>query len=269
MSITTYQHKQIQGFPGAVDGPIDHEFTRTRTNKMLAQAGTLTVGGTADDGIYSVTITNPADPEHPITVEFDRQDSETNNQIAAALAALLVKALMLKATVTVLNAVITVTFKNSNITYTVETADPGTGTLTWAQTQAAGGSSVPFGRFVRGGGDGVSFRPLVTGSVIADVIGVVVRELTVQNPETGIPPGREGAILGVGPILVLTEEDVTPADTVYIRKETSANGTEVGVVRKSADGGTAISAATVCKFDSTSAAGTVARVIVNIPLQAA
>lgn len=268
--ITQYAHKQIRGFAGAVDGPIDHEFTKTRTNPSLPQIGTLTVGGTAEDGTYSVTIVDPAAPDNPIAeVEFERGDSETNNQIAAALNVLLVKALLLKATVEVASAVNTISFENSDITYEVTASAPGSATLVWAETQAAGGTEIPFGRFVRGGGDGLTCRPLVTGSVIADVIGVVIRELTVQNPAEGVQPGSEASILGVGPILVKTEQDVTPADTVYIRKEAGDGGDEVGVVRKDADTSTAISAATIARFEESASAGSLVRVFIHIPLMAA
>lgn len=266
-----YQLNQPRGFEGQVDGPIDHEGTYARTNPAKAQEGTITIAGTADDGIYSFTVTDPNDPGHPITVEFERADGETNDQIAAALAAKAVLALLLKFTVSVATNVITLKANNADITYGVTTSAPGTGTATWAQTVAAGGVYLPFGRFVAGGGDGVTARPLKVGDTVANVIGVVVRELAVETrgsttESDGIPPGREAAVASRAPMLMYTEEAVTPADTCYARIVANGSNDQIGRVRKSADGGNAVDVHTIARFDESAAAGTMVRVLVFIPI---
>lgn len=252
--------EQGNGYAGQVDGPINHEFTFPRTNPAKPQKGTLTIGGTADDGDYTATFTNPQEPGWSVTGIFTRADSETNAEIAAALAADLQKKLILKATVTVLSLVITVTALNADVTYGVATADPGTGTLTWAQTVAPGGVVVPFGRMVKGDGTGLGFLPLESGDVIASVIGGVVRELTVENAESatgfdGVRVGYEAAIAAKGPMKFDCEEDVAPGDTAYIRIVASGTKTMIGALGKSADGGNCISAASIGKFAAASADG--------------
>lgn len=269
--LLNYAVQQPRGYEGQVDGPISHEDTFPRTNPAKAQKGTITIAGTASDGVYSATFVNPADPDVSYVGTFTRANSETNNQIAAALAADLVKKLFLKADVTVATNVITVDMKNADITYTVSTSAPGLGTATWAQTVAAGGSYIPFGRFVAGGGDGVTMRALQSGDTVANVAGVSVRELAVETrgsntADDGVPPGREGAVLSKGPILMYTEEAVTPADTCYARIIASGTNTEIGRVRKSADGGNAVDVSTIARFDESAAAGSIVRVLVNRPL---
>ena len=272
--ITSYPFQQGKNLPGTVDGPCDNHLNVSRTNPAKAQTGTLTVGGTASDGVYSASFYHPDEPDNPIVVSFTRAAGETNNQISAALAADAVKKLILKASVSVVNAVSTVAFGNPLITYTVTTSAPGTGTLAWAQTVAAGGVTLPFGRFVIGGDDGLTCLPVTTGVVIASVIGVVERVLTVQqNPDPtaddGFGPGRDVPIFAGGAIAIEVEEDVVPGDTVYIRIVASGLKTKLGVVGKSADGGNCISAASIARFDTAASAGETARVIVHIPLKAA
>lgn len=270
MSLYGNRLEQGLGYAGQIDGPINHEFTKARTNPAKPQKGTLTVGGTADDGTYSITVTNPQEPGWSISVSFLRAAAETNAQIAAALSVKLVKAFILKAGVTVLSNVITVEAKNTDITYAFSTSAPGTGTLVWAQTVAPGGTVQPFGRFYKGDGTGFGFAALESGDAIATVIGGLVRELTVENNQTiggfdGCRIGYEAAIAAMGPMLMDCEEDVTPADTVYIRRVASGNKTMIGAVGKSADGGNCISAATIARFAENSANGFV-RVDFFIPL---
>lgn len=270
MSLYGNRLEQGLGYAGQVDGPINHEFTRARTNPAKPQKGTLTVGGTASDGDYVITVTNPQEPGWSISVTFTRADSETNAQIAAALNTKLVKAFILKAGVTVLSNVITVEAKNTDITYSYATTAPGTGTLVWAQTVAPGGTVQPFGRFYKGDGTGFGFLALESGDTIGKVCGGLIRELTVENSQTiggfdGCRVGYEAALAGKGPMLIDCEEDVTPADVPYIRIVASGTKTMIGAVGKSADGGNCISAATIAKFTENSANGLV-RVDFFIPL---
>lgn len=266
-----YLSKQLRGFPGAPDGIISHEHTWSRLNPAKAQAGTLTVGGTAADGTYSAVFTDPNDPVNVITVSFLRAAGENNAAIAAALNAKALKAFVLRGAPTVVGAVVTIAMSNATVSYTVATSAPTDATLVWAETVAMGGVNIPFGRFVKGGGDGLTMVPLAVGATAAQVLGVLMRELTVaqtreQTEDDYLPPGRDGAVVGVGPMLVECEEAVTPADTVYVRIVASGTKTKIGVVGKSADGGNCISLASYARFDGSAAAGEVVRVISHIPL---
>lgn len=272
--ITSYPFSQGPNLPGTVDGPQVESMNISRCNPAVAQEGTLTVGGTAADGTYSASFYHPEELNNPIVVSFLRAAGETNAQIAAKLYADAVKKLALKATPSVLGAVVTVKFGNPLITYTVVTAAPGTGTLVWAQTVAAGGSTIPFGVFVKGGGDGLTAKIVSSGTTIGQVLGVVERKLTVQqNPDPtasdGVPVARDMSIIGGGPVRVLVEEDVTPADTPYIRIVASGNNTIVGILGKSADGGNCIDASSICKFETIAKKGETVRVRVWTPLKAA
>lgn len=272
--ITAYPFEQEEPLAGTVDGPHDPTLDVARTNPAVAQEGTLTVGGTASDGLYQAKFYHPDEPDNPIVAEFTRAAGETNAQIAAALAAEAVKKLILKAAVTVVGAVITAKFANSLVTYTVTTSAPGLGTLVWAQTVAAGGSLIPFGRFVVGGGDGITAKLPAAASTVGKVLGVVQRSLQVQqNPdptgEDGYGPGREMAILGSGHIRVEVEEDIAPGDTPYMRIIASGNKTKLGIVGKSADGGNCIDISSICSIDVGAKTGRRARLMIHIPLKAA
>ena len=272
----SYPVRQGKNRPGQVDGIINHENTITRTNPALAQQGTLTVGGTVADGVYSATFTPELDPDGgQIVVTFTREDGEANAAVAAALFADATKKFILQAEVTY-NGALVVTIKNLNtdIAYTVETAAPGGATLTWSQTQAPGGTKIPFGRFLVGDGTGENCKVVTGATVIGDVIGVAAANYQTQQAsptidptiEDGYDPGKEVSVYGVGPIDVLTEQAVTPADTVFIRIVASGNNTKLGIVRKDADGGNAITATTIAKFTDTAAAGETALIKVFIPL---
>ena len=268
---TKYLNKMVRGFAGAPDGVLSPEHLWSRVNPARAQTGTLTVGGVAADGTYSAVYTDPNDPEHPITVEFVRNAGETNAQIAAALNAAALKAFILRGAPTVVGAVVTIAMGNAGITYTAVTSAPVGATLVWAQTVAAGGDSIPFGRVCKGGGDGITFALPGAGTTAAQIIGPLYREFSVeqvnlQTDDDALPPGRDGCLVGVGPMLIEVEEAVTPADTVFLRIVAAGSKTKVGILGKSADGANTISLGSYAKFDGSAAAGEVVRTIFSIPL---
>lgn len=270
-----YSVRQGKNRPGQIDGIVNHENTITRTNPALAQQGTLTVGGTAADGVYSATFTPELDPDNgKIVVTFTREDGEANAAIGAAIFADATKKFILQAEVTY-NGTTVVTIKqlNTDIAYTVETAAPGGATFVWAQTQAPGGTKIPFGRFLVGDGTGENCKVVTGATVVGDIIGVSAANYQTKQAsptvdptiEDGYDPGREVSVYGVGPIDVLTEQAVTPADTVFVRIVASGNNTKLGIVRKDADGGNAITATTIARFTDSAAAGETVRVKVFIP----
>ena len=197
------------------------------------------------------------------------------NYVGAAIFADATKKFILQAEVTY-NGTTVVTIKNLNtdIAYTVETAAPGGATFVWAQTQAPGGTKIPFGRFLVGDGTGENCKVVTGATVVGDIIGVSAANYQTQQAsptidptiEDGYEPGREVSVYGVGPIDVLTEQAVTPADTVFVRIVASGNNTKLGIVRKDADGGNAITATTIARFTDSAAAGETARIKLHIPL---
>jgi hypothetical protein len=103
---------------------------------------TITVGGTTDDGVYSITV-DPQDPRQPhlasVTNEFDRQAAETDAQIATALEALIAADIAAGGSLfdyfsdsSVAGEVITLVVKPTAPPFVITLVDPGTATLTIA-----------------------------------------------------------------------------------------------------------------------------------------
>lgn len=155
---------------------------RAAVNPELAQANTFTVGGTASDGVYTIQVVD--DQTGTVyAASFTRGSSETNAQIAAALLAEIEDVANapswanLAAVSNSGGGVLAIAFLHTEKTYTVSGTAPGTGTVTVAETQAAGGTSIPFGRFlvfVDGSEDGMA---LPAAADPGDIRGVSVRAI--------------------------------------------------------------------------------------------
>jgi hypothetical protein len=241
-------------------------------NPLLAQVGTLTVGGTAADGVYSVTIT-PADGGAAVTVPITRATTPaTNADIALALSNALNLSNGLLGVLSSSNAsaVNTLTFRRAGQTYTVTTSAPGGATLVWAQTQAAGGSYVNVGRWVRrsavAGGDKV-LTPIIDGTTITQLVGVVERTFSCidgsfygQAGEV-YPPGSDVPIARAIRIPMIAYEAMGPGDTPFVWIDPAATAVPVGGMVKSTSGGglgssgDAIDASSRCRILSTAAVG--------------
>lgn len=241
-------------------------------NPSLPQVGTLTVGGTATDGAYSVTVT-PADGGAVFTVSITRSTTPaTNADIAAALNTAFNAAAAAYgiATSTNASAVNTLTFRRSGQSYTITTSAPAPGTLVWAQTQAAGGSYANVGRWVRkstaAGADRI-LTPIIDGTTIAQMVGIVERTFSCidgsfygQNGEV-YPAGSDVPVMRAGRIPMIAYEAMTPADTPFIWIEHTNLAVPVGGMVKSTNGGglgaggDAIDASSRCRILSTAAAG--------------
>jgi hypothetical protein len=241
-------------------------------NPMLPQVGTLTVGGTATDGTYSVTIT-PPDGAAAVTISIVRATTPaTNADIALALSNAINASNALLGIVSSSNAsaVNTLTFRRSGVTYAVTTAAPAPGTHVWALTQTAGGSYAHVGRWARKstatGADRI-LTPIIDGTTIAQMVGIVERTFSCidgtfygQNGEV-YPAGSDVPIMRAGRIPMIAYEAMTPADTPFIWIDHAATAVPVGGLVKSSNGGglgsagDAIDASTRCRILSTAAVG--------------
>lgn len=100
-----------------------------------------------------------------------------------------------------------------------------------AKTNATG-EVIPFGTaVVRDGAK--KAKPPESGSVSADIIGVVIRErgnVTADSEVMGAVPGKELGCMTMGTMYVKTLDDVTTGDSVYVR----VGETETGNFCKSA-----------------------------------
>lgn len=263
------------GPAGARSRAAGYDSRRTAVNPLLAMIFTATVGGTASDGVYSISVVDDLTGETYAT-SFTRGNSETNAQIAGKLKDNWNAVSKNNDVFTAASpaAVITFTGKVAGRTFTVSKSAPGTGTITLSTTQAGGGTKLPAGIFVArktvGSADGLTpdavrlltgsdtvlkiwgfiERPCILGE-IREVDGVVSAN-DKYNPGDTVPVMREGSFW------VDCETSFDPAaDTPYIRF--TATGDEVaGVLRNDADGGDALDASTIVKvIQGTAAAGRV------------
>lgn len=151
-------------------------------NPLKAQAGTLTVGGTAADGDYTATFTDEFGDSFAVT--FARASGENNDAITAAWSALVPttdEAFNVFRS-SAASSVATLTFLHPDRTYTVSTSAPGGATFTWAQAQAPGGVTIPFGRFLALGSNGEAALP--AAATADQIVGLSLRTHgTVANLE--------------------------------------------------------------------------------------
>lgn len=266
------------GAPGTRSRASGYNHRPSAINPLLAQNLTITVGGTAADGVYSYRVVDPDGNE--TLVEFDRQDSETNTAIAAALRdrhnAISPVDDYFEATSAA--AVETLTGKMPGTVFTVEAVDvPGGATLVVAETQASGGFDIAPGRFVarKSAGDpslGTSdeIRNLTGTDELADIWGAVEqysipREIGEDGTvDRNIKPGETAAPMTVGYMWVTSETAIATTDSVYVRL-TAGAGEIAGTIRADADGGDAIDASTKVRvITGTTEAGGTAEVSIDL-----
>ena len=242
-------------------------------NPSLAQISNLTVGGTASDGDYVATLT-PSDGGSAFSITVTRSTTPaTNSDLATAIAAAFAASSDALGVVTAspAAAVVTLTFLRPGITYTITTSAPGSGTLVAATTQATGGGYVRVGKFVaRNTSYDRRLTPITTGTTIATVVGVAERTMQIINGTSfgltydAYRPGDEVSVVQRGRIWMLAGEAVTPASTPYVWIDHTDTTHPVGTLVAAANGGSAITAATICRVKSTAAAGSLASVEIII-----
>jgi hypothetical protein len=253
----------------ALDGQPEHAVNYDRlsfTNAMTTQVTTLTVGGTATDGAYTYTATNPDGIVASVTVTRATTPA-TDTDIATAIAAAInISSQFIGiASATSASAVVTVTFKRP-IVYTNTTAAPSPGTLVAANTTSAGGSYVAVGRFAKKGTGDRELTPVVTGTTIAQIVGMALRTGQIVNGESygltydSYEPGREVAVGRSERVWTKVFEAVTPTSTLYIWIDHTDTSVPVGALVASANGGKAIDASSIVRPLSTTSSGGVALV---------
>ena len=247
MPQVNYDHPSDLGLPGQ----RAHAYGAWMLDSFLLASQfatwTATVGGTAANGVYSFRV---VDEESGVIedVSFDRQDSETNNQIAAALAAdgNANEELIPAVGFSVATNVVTVAARTAGRPLVLDSATaPGTGTLTLAQTVQPGGDSVAPGlAVVRVTGATHSVRLPTTGDAAAAIVGILYRsESTLEKNEgdigqvNALPRRARVAVAREGALWVEPETSVTAGGRVHVR--ISGTG-QAGALRGSSDGGNTV-----------------------------
>jgi hypothetical protein len=212
---------------------------------VLYAERTVTVGGTASDGVYSFTVDG-------VLVEFERADAEDHAGIAAGLAAAGdgVPSLQGRFAFSSDAAVVTVRSKVHTEDFTIAVVnEPGTGTLTAAQVvDPADAVSIPLGLgLVRAGAPVQGAQPvaLPTDSATAATFFGISRlneaALTENTGERGVEDSYgPGSVFGVQEnedIWVQVDDAVAAGGAVFWI--TDGSGT-IGGFRSDADGGNAI-----------------------------
>lgn len=235
-------------------------------NAMSMQVTTLTVGGTATDGAYVYSATNPDGGVASVTVTRATTPA-TNTDIAIALAAAINASSQFVgiASATSAAAVVTVSYRKP-LVYTNATSAPAPGTLVAANTTAAGGSYLRVGTFVKKGAGDRDLTPVVDGTTIGQIVGVALRTGQIINGESfglsydAYEPGKDVAVGRSERVKLRVYEAVTPASTPYIWIDHAVTTVPVGGLVASAFGGDAIDASSICRFLSTASAGGIALV---------
>lgn len=267
----SYPIAQPQWLPGQRTKATDAG-SRSFINPLLPQISTLTVGGTATAGAYSVTFSQPADPSFtPITFTFTRV-GETNAQIATGLHNLItasspyttdsLKMLGILTSVDGGAGVLTFTFKSTGIVWLITTSAPSPGTLTAANTQTAGGSNVRVGGFVRHTAAASAANilvPFTTATTTAELPGVAVRTYNLVNDPTLAydiyPPGQCVPVDQNSIVAMQVWEAVTEFDTPAVWIDPSDATAFPGQVGKTVTGGKSVAAPTGTKFLGRASAG--------------
>ncbi len=239
---SSYQRVMDRGYEGAL---ADSNLLGARTgiNPDLAEIHTVTVGGTPTDGVYAFDVTDPITGVVTTITQTRSTTPATNTDLAVAFVDLVntTAALLNVCTASNVAGVVTLTFLHNGIDYTVDNeVVTGPGTLVAAETQSAGGSAIPFGRFCTMGAatDGQAAITLPTGATTADQIAGITLRPQGQFSNAGsqaaadddtIPVGDVGTIAYDGSILMLNVGNVaaTPRGVVHCVVDTS-NGFDAG-----------------------------------------
>lgn len=140
----------------------------------------------------------------------------------------------------------------------------------WPARNTSAGQ-LDYGRAVIYNGAATNVQDVMPVTVLSGtgqtVRGFVLADLAHEPQTTGVAVGERVNLLTKGTIWMMTEQDVTQNDPVFIRHTVAgATGTSpaVGKVRKDADTAKA-DALTTCRFMSSALAGEMVLLEVNIP----
>ena len=255
LGVTGYgdQQKPVDGSPAL------GIHAKPKANPLAPQEGTLLFGGTETDGDYTASWTLPDGDTLSVTVTRAAGTPATNADLAAAAVAAIAAddAWANVATAEVDGGTpeqVNITWLHAGLTYAeAGTAAPAPGTLAQAITANAGGAAIPVGRFLIARANPqdadipAAQLPLV-GSVAADVIGVNLRDGSVEN--TGLPgpdqvestlAGRMMSVAWRGPVYMTNVGSVDAiSEAACFAVNNPAGGNAPGEASADNDGGNAV-----------------------------
>jgi hypothetical protein len=260
LGVTGYRRTQsppslLEGAPAAFDTPL----STPMRNDLIAQISNVAIG-TFDTDTDSIAVAIPL-PDGTVVTHTTTRAS--NVPVDAAAAAVALAALIdgddalvghVDASTSTTNLVLT--FLHPNVVYPVA-ATPSAGTTATVTTPtAAGGSAIPFGRFLVAGTtlDGITAMELPSASTVAaDVIGVSARPIA-QFPNAGselasavdgIPAGKMADAFYDGLVAMRNNGGVASAmgGAVHVVIATTG-GDELGEARADASGAAYVSTLT-------------------------
>jgi hypothetical protein len=242
----SFSSNMREGSPAEMDLPK----ARSYRNPLLPQTTTVTIAGfdTNNDAV-TVAITLPNGVIVSLTVTRTGGAPADDTASAAALEAQVDASQPLNGHVEASAAagVLTLAFQHAGIEYPVATTVTGC-TATVANSQAAGGSALPLGRFVAAGTslDGIpAIRQLTSTDRDANVRGILLAPHAVfPNADSAsptatdvIPIGELGAVVYDGAINMRNNGDVaTTVGGVVFAVVGTGGGDEVGEARSDVDG---------------------------------
>ena len=232
---------------------------KPKANPLAPQQGTLLFGGTETDGVYSQTFVGPDGSTVTVAVTRAGGAPATNAELATAAVAAIAAdddwANVATAEVDgVTSEQVNLVWLHAGDTWALgATAAPAPGTLTPAITVAAGGAAIPVGRFliavanVQDPDIPAAGLPL-TGSVAADIIGVNLRDGSVENsglPGAALvestPSGRMMSVGWRGPVYMTNHGSVAAiSEGACFAVVNPAGGNGFGEARSDADGGNTV-----------------------------
>lgn len=248
---TVYNVQYARGLEGFAE-----QVHRSRRGLLpkLAQITTVTTANGAGSDDWVITfVDDETSQSYVLTVAGSATEATLASNAVAAFAVHDQLPLLFTAGFTSVSDVVgTFTAKHSNRTYTI-TATGGTGANTISITQAAGGSGINFGRFVRrdvSEADPASIEALDAAATLADLRGVVLRtdanssRATETNDPTAedlAPRGKDLELLTEGLFLAKVEEAVEPGDPVHLRRALTSGAGRLGGLRASPQGAAQVS----------------------------
>lgn len=238
-------------------------------NALLAQASSVTAGGVAVAGSYTVQIDGE---EGSFSVSVTMAGGESTTVLIAALVAAFVADADLLNIVAATDAdpTMNLAFLHAGKDYSITLPSNPGGVLSTALVQAAGGTAIPLGvGVVPGAADNEAQLP-GGASTDADFLGIHVEATVDVKVNDGqafgaideIEPGETLSIMRIGETVVATEDAVAFNGQVFMRIANPGPGQSLGGFRSDAAGGDAIALSGVRFRSSTTGAG-LARVAVN------
>lgn len=116
---------------------------------------------------------------------------------------------------------------------------------------------IPFGIMLkRGTADDTAKLPTTAADVLAGVaVFNTLFDRPLQIDDNGLLPGVSFGVLRKGRILVITEDNVTPASEVHFRIVVSGGNTQLGKFTGTAEVGKTVDVSAFCRFTSSGNAG--------------